>query len=426
MKKLLELRSEIDKCVRCGTCRSTCPTFKVIGRETSCARGRVTLISEYMNGGVGLTETFLKHLKECTLCGACRSKCPNGVDTVAIFAAARRDVTEKQGVPFAASVIFKNLLASGGIMSLGLKLATRFQGLFFRDASAGVGLLSRFSLPLVGSGRLVPPLAGTPFLDLPEVKSADGQADKKKGGPSVAFYAGCGINYLMPEVGLKSLEAVRRAGASVSVPQGQACCGMPAYAMGDIATARSMALKNLEVFEAAGADFIVTSCATCGHGLKSLMVDLLSDDPGLKARAEKIAAKTRDISELLVKELGFKAKGRGGERRVVTYHDPCHLGRAQGLREEPRELLKMGPGVVLKEMKNPCLCCGLGGGLMYNNYELSMEIAAKKAENIKRSGAQFVATACPGCIVQLRDGLHRSGVDVKVCHVVELLSEEKP
>ncbi|CAG1066842.1 glycolate oxidase iron-sulfur subunit [uncultured bacterium] len=425
MKKLLELRSEIDKCVRCGTCRSTCPTFKVIGRETSCARGRVTLVAEYMNGGVGLSETFLKHLKECTLCGACRSKCPNGVDTVAIFAAARRDVTEKQGVPFAASIIFKNLLASGGIMSLGLKLATRLQGLFFRDASAGVGLLSRFSLPLVGSGRLVPPLAPTSFLDLPEVKSAEGKADKKD-GPSVAFYAGCGINYLMPEVGLKSLEAVRRAGASVSVPQGQACCGMPAYAMGDIATARSMALKNLEVFEAADADFIVTSCATCGHGLKSLMASLLADSPELKARAEKIAAKTRDISELLIKELGFKAKGRVAERRVVTYHDPCHLGRAQGLREEPRELLKMGPGVVLKEMKNPCLCCGLGGGLMYNNYELSMEIAAKKAENIKKSGAEFVATACPGCIVQLRDGLHRSGVDVKVCHVVELLSEEKP
>ncbi|CAG0995206.1 partial heterodisulfide reductase subunit C2, partial [Anaerolineae bacterium] len=129
MKRLAELSSEIDKCVRCGTCRSTCPTFKVIGRETSCARGRVTLIAEHMKGGVGLTETYLKHLKECTLCGACKSKCPNGVDTVAIFAAARREATEKKGVPFAASVIFRNLLASGGILSLGVKLATRLQGL---------------------------------------------------------------------------------------------------------------------------------------------------------------------------------------------------------------------------------------------------------------------------------------------------------
>jgi len=422
MKKLVELSSEIDKCVRCGTCRSTCPTFKVIGRETSCARGRVTLIAEYMNGRLGLTDTYLRHLKECTLCGACKSKCPNGVDTVAIFAAARRDATEKQGVPFAASVIFKNLLASGGLLSLGVKLAARLQGLVFKDASAGLGLLSRFSLPLVGAGRLVPPLASTQFLDLPEVKAAV-RADK--GGPRVAFYAGCGINYLMPDVGLKSLEAVRRAGGAPFVPQGQACCGMPAWAMGDIPTAKSMAIKNLEAFEAVDADFIVTSCATCGHGLKILMTDLLSDSPELAARAEKIASKVRDISELLIKELGYKAKAPGGEKRVVTYHDPCHLGRAQGLREEPRELAKMGPGVVLKEMKNPCLCCGLGGGLMYNDYGLSMEIAAKKAENIRNSGASIVATACPGCIVQLRDGLHRFGVDAKVCHVVELLTEDK-
>jgi len=422
MKKLGELRSEIDKCVRCGTCRSSCPTFKAIGRETSCARGRVTLVGEYLNGGVGLTETFLRHLKECTLCGACRTNCPNGVDTVAIFAAARRDVTEKQGVPLAASVVFKNLAAPGGVLGLGLKLASKLQGLFFKDASEGFGLLSRFSLPLIGGGRLVPPLAPTQFLELPEVKAAGANADKK-GGPRVAFYSGCGINFLMPDVGLKSLAALRKAGADVFVPQGQVCCGMPAYAMGDIKTARSMALKNIETLEDADADFIVTSCATCGHGLKRLMVDLFEDTPELKARAEKLAGKTRDISELLMNELRYKATASSAAaKRVVTYHDPCHLGRAQGLREEPRDLLKMGEGVVLKEMKNPCLCCGLGGGLMYNNYELSMEIAAKKAENIRNSGAEVVATACPGCIVQLRDGLHRCGVkDIKVCHVVELL-----
>lgn len=421
MKKLGELRSEIEKCVRCGTCRSSCPTFKAIGRETSCARGRVTLIAERLNNSVGLTETYLKHLKECTLCGACRTNCPNGVDTVAIFAAARAEATEKQGVPFAASVVFKNLMAPNGILGLGLKIASRLQGLLFRDSSAGLGLVSRFSLPLVGGGRLVPPLAETPFLELPEVK-AIGNGQVQTGKPKVAFYAGCGVNFLLPGVGLKTLEAVRRAGAEVFVPKGQVCCGMPAYAMGDLAAAKAMAMKNLEELEACGADFIVTSCATCGHGLKHLMAELLSERPEVKERAEKVAAKTRDISELLMIELGYKGReGAGAAEHVVTYHDPCHLGRAQGLREEPRDLLKTGPGVVLKEMKNPCLCCGLGGGLMYNNYELSMEIAKKKAENIRNSGARTVATACPGCMIQLRDGLHRFGVDVKVAHIVELL-----
>ncbi|MBW7956781.1 MAG: (Fe-S)-binding protein [Deltaproteobacteria bacterium] len=420
MKPLNLLKHEIDKCVRCGTCRSTCPTTKVLGVETASPRGRISLVSAYSKGEIGLSETYLKHLKECTLCGACRTNCPNNVDTVSIFAAARAEAVEKQGVPLTASLAFRGLKDSGGIVGMGLKLASRLQGLLFKDASAGSGLVSRFSLPLVGNGRLVPPLAKTFFLDLPEVKALSGAGEGNK--PRVAFYAGCGINYLMPWVGTKSIELIKRAGAGVEVPGGQSCCGMPAYAMGDLAAAREMARKNLEALESSNADFIATSCATCGHGLKAVMPELLSGDPALKLRAEKVSSRVRDISELLLNELKFKTEGSGnGPRTVVTYHDPCHLGRAQGLREEPRELLKMGSGVKLKEMKNPCLCCGLGGGLMYANYELSMEIAAKKAENIKKSGADVVATACPGCIVQLKDGLHRAGIQTEAKHVVELL-----
>ncbi|HEY4707037.1 MAG TPA: (Fe-S)-binding protein [Thermodesulfobacteriota bacterium] len=420
MKRLELLRDEIDKCVRCGTCRATCPTTKALGIETASPRGRVSLVDAYSKNEIGLTEVYLKHLKECTLCGACRSNCPNGVDTIAIFASARAEAIEKNGVPLAASLVFRNLLDTGGLMGLGLKLASKLQGLLFKDSSAGMGLLSRFSLPLVGSGRLVPPLAKTFFLDLPEVKALSG-VESKSGRPKVAFYSGCGINYLMPELGSKSIDVIKKAGADAFVPQGQVCCGMPAYAMGDIKAARAMALKNLEELERADADFIATSCATCGHGLKRLMVDILSDEPELKARAEKVASKVRDISELLIHELGFKTGSSSGQKRIVTYHDPCHLGRAQGLREEPRDIIKMSGNATLKEMKNPCLCCGLGGGLMYNNYELSMDIARIKAENIKNSGAEIVATACPGCMVQLRDGLHRFGVSAQVKHVIELL-----
>lgn len=424
MNTLERLRDEIKKCVRCGTCRSVCPTFKALGRETACARGRITLVEHRLKGDLDLSENYLKHIKECTLCGACKSNCPNGVDTVAIFAAARAEAIELEGVPYAASVVFKNLLEPNKL-PWAVKLATRLQGVLFRDASAACGLLSRFSLPLIGSGRLLPPIARTPFLELPEVKAIGASAPPgraKTASARVAFYAGCGVNYLMPGTGSASLDVLRRAGAEVVVPAGQVCCGMPAYAMGDIPTARAMALKNLEVFEASDFDFVTTACATCGHGLKSLFKDLLGDDPVLKGRAEAFSKKVRDISELLVNELGFKGKGRGpGRQTRVTYHDPCHLGRAQGVREEPRELVASSPGVTLKEMKNPCSCCGLGGGLSLVNYELSMEIAQRKAENIGNSGADVVVTACPGCMVHLRDALHRFGVKAKVAHVVELL-----
>lgn len=420
MKRLELLRDEIDKCVRCGTCRATCPTTKVLNVETASPRGRVSLVDAYSKNEIGLTDLYLKHLKECTLCGACRSNCPNGVDTIAILAAARADSIEKNGVPLAASLVFRNLKDTGGLMGLGMKLAGKLQGLLFKDSSAGIGLLSRFSLPLVGGGRLVPPLAKTFFLDLPEVKAA-ATLEEKTGRPRVAFYSGCGINYLMPELGSKSLDVIKKAGADAFVPTGQVCCGMPAYAMGDIKAAKETALKNLEALERSEADFIATSCATCGHGLKHLLPDLLSDKPDLKARAEKAASKVRDISELLIHELGFKKGDGSGPKRIVTYHDPCHLGRAQNLREEPRDIIKLSGNATLKEMKNPCLCCGLGGGLMYNNYELSMDIARIKAENIKSSGAEIVATACPGCMIQLRDGLHRFNVSAQVKHVIELL-----
>lgn len=421
MSELKQLKEEMEKCVRCGTCRSVCPTFRVIGREAASARGKLSLIRSYLKGELEPGEDYLRHIKECTLCGACRTSCPNGVNTTGIICAARADYVEKKGMPAAASVVFKTLRESSS--PLVLRLATKMQGLFFKDAPIDSGLLSRFSLPLIGNGRLMPPLAKTFFLDFPEVKSLSVQKGSSGGRPRIAFYAGCGVNYLMPNIGTASLDVLKRADAEVIVPTGQVCCGMPAYSMGDVEMARSMALKNLEAFEAGEFDFITTSCATCGYGLKTLFRKLLSGTPELAKRVEAFASKVRDITELLANDLDFIRKGKKKENgpTSVTYHDPCHLGRNQGVREAPRELISAANGVRLKEMKHPCSCCGLGGGLGISNYGLSIEITRRKAESIRDTGAQAVVTACPGCMVQLRDGLFRYGVGTKVAHVVELL-----
>jgi glycolate oxidase iron-sulfur subunit len=394
MKELKELIEDIDKCVRCGTCRSICPTTRVSGRETGSARGKLTLIDAYLKGEIGMTEAYLKHLKECTLCGGCRDVCPAGVKTTDIFTAARADNVARDGLPLAASFVMKNLLDSPRLMPWALKLAGRLKGLVFKDSPEETGLISRFSLPVIGNNRLMPPLADTFFLDLPEVVRLSGsRGDARRiGAPKVAFFAGCGVNYLMPKVGTASLDCMERSGAEVLVPRGQVCCGMPAY---------------------------------------------YSGDPEVRARAEKFASRVRDVTELLAGELGFIEKsaetegkgggggggagGDGGDGRIVTYHDPCHLNRNQGIRHEPRDLLAKSSGLTYKEMRSPCSCCGLGGGLTYVNYEMSIEITRKKAESVRESGAQVVATACPGCIVQLKDGLYRYGVDAKVVHVVELL-----
>ncbi|MFQ5354226.1 MAG: (Fe-S)-binding protein, partial [Thermodesulfobacteriota bacterium] len=422
-----ELGSELNRCVKCGTCRSICPTFRVIGRESAAARGKLALIRAYLDGDKGLGEDYVRHLKECTMCGGCRDSCPSGVDTVRVMNAARAEHVEKEGVSFAASFMMRNLLDYKGIMPKALRYVSKFRGILFKDSPTENGLVSRFSLPVIGCGRLVPELAGTFFLDTAEARAlgAGPLAEEAR----VAFYSGCGVNFLMPEVGLKSVKALGSTGPVV-VPGEQVCCGMPAYYSGDVETAKKLAIKNIKVFEEYDLDYIITSCATCSHALKNVFKDIISEtgDEALMERAERFAEKVRDITEFLpVKQEARLAvedeavQEQGGKKPVVTYHDPCHLNRNQGIRDAPRDLIKSQKNLEFREMRFPCSCCGLGGGLTMNNYELSVKITKRKAESIEGSGADIVATACPGCIVQLRDGLHKYGVKAKVVHVVDLL-----
>lgn len=297
-------------------------------------------------------------------------------------------------------------------------------------------------MPLIDERRLVPPLAEKFFLEgrkLTEAKWGNGEAEKRGKNLSptrpfadspirIGFFAGCLINYMLPNIGEASLNVLEKAGASVIVPLDQHCCGMPALGMGDVETAKSLALKNLEAFENYELDYITTACATCGDGLKRRFKELLSDEgEDVRKRVERFADKVRDITELLVNECRIqnsefnrKSKIVNRKSEIVTYHDPCHLRRGQDIADEPRELIRMS-GAKLKEMGHPCRCCGLGGSLNITDYDFSMEINRSKAEDIKNTGADIIATACPGCMIQIKDGLHRLGANTKVVHVVELL-----
>ena len=447
MENLARLSEEASKCVSCGACNAMCPTYSVVRREGTGPRGRVALIRARLEEVAGSIEgsafgdEYLRDIKDCTLCASCLKACPREVNVPELVLGARAEAARRGGLSIVASVIYKRLLAPGRLATLAMKTASRLKGLLLKDSPVENGLLSRFTLPLIGEGRLVPELADEFFLERPGVRAISlegsglegsgvgglgaaasdhiGQAGQtgqagQIGTAKVAFFAGCGINYLMPEVGEATLRVLKAAGAQPLVPSDQVCCGMPAVSAGDLKTAKVLALKNLEAFDHGGFDFITTSCATCTHALKSGFARVLGDEgPRIKKRVEDFSAKVRDITELLQNELSYKGRGakrQKGEKvgKVVTWHDPCHLSRYQGIREEPRELLKK-TGLEFKGMKHPCKCCGLGGGLVFSNYELSMEIAKKKARSIVSSGADVVATACPGCMVQLRDALHRYG-----------------
>src|SRR4030065_1743682 len=453
MKKLADYMPEISMCVRCGTCRSTCTTLITLGRETARARGKLTLIDACINGEIELSDTFVKHISECLLCGACQQSCPNSIPVPEIIMAARAEVINDRGLPLITSAIMKGLREPDGFVGKTLKLASFAQRVLFKDASHPGGWQSRLPLPYITDERLVPPLAKRFFMDIVEgdkigvchpeldsvslgkeilkqVQNDSGIKLMDKKVVKVGFFAGCLINYVMPDIGLASLKVLEKAGADVIVPHGQTCCGMPAISMGDFEDARALALINLEVFEAHDLDFITTSCATCTDGLKNKFRKLLEDEgPEMKRRVDVFCGKVRDITDLLVNELKLPVSmsdlkaAEGGT--VVTYHDPCHLRRGLGIKDEPRELIETA-GFRIKEMKHPCRCCGLGGSFSINSYDLSSEINRLKAEDIKGTGAEIAATACPGCMVQLRDGLHKIDFKVEVKHIVELLAEMLP
>ncbi len=443
MKTLKQFTDEINKCVLCGTCRGVCPTFDVARREPASARGKVALCDALLKKEINISEGFIKHMTECVQCMACYESCPNDVNVPDIILAARTEIVKENGLPFIKSLTLRNFLDSERLMPAVMKFASNLQGLFFKGVPEESGLHRRFPLPLIGERRLMPPLADTFFLERRALTVEKGRKGEREKGRKilspirpftdspirVGFFAGCLINYMLPNIGEASLKLIEKAGASVIVPLDQHCCGMPALGMGDVETAKSLALKNLEAFEQYELDYITTACATCGDGLRRRFKELLGDE--YPERVNAFCSKVRDITELLVRELrvgsgewrkgytslGSKLSALGS---VITYHDPCHLNRGQGIKDAPRELIEIS-GARFKEMSHPCRCCGLGGSFNITDYDFSMEIARSKAEDIKNTGADIVATACPGCMIQIKDGLHQIGVKAKVLHVVELL-----
>jgi glycolate oxidase iron-sulfur subunit len=209
-------------------------------------------------------------------------------------------------------------------------------------------------------------------------------------------------------------------GVEVVFPKKQGCCGIAVYANGDFETAREMARHNLEVLSKCEADYIVTGCATCGSALKDGWLRLTRDEEE-QSKFQDLAAKTRDISELMVelaefKPLRYKSVLPPGTK--ITYHDPCHLARYQKVKDQPRQILKQVFGKKFIEMDNTG-CCGCGGSFNAYNYELSKQIARKKIDSIARTKADVVINTCPGCMIQLIDNIERQHLPQRVMHLME-------
>jgi glycolate oxidase iron-sulfur subunit len=413
---LKRVEQELKKCVKCGACRAHCPAFSAYQREPAVARGKVALAQHLLQGDITLDDQTYLAMSKCLLCGSCVEKCPNDVPTDEIVMFAREALAQQRGLTTFHQAVGR-VIANRKLMRFGA-LAARILGpLFFRKVPATSGLRLRFPLPFIGNKRHIPPIARKPFLDRhPEVIPGE------PGKPRIVYFVGCMTNFVYTEVGEAALALFRHLGCTVIIPKDQQCCGLPGMSGGDLNTVRELAEKNLAALERFEANYVMTACATCGGALHKFYPAVIGrKHPELLARCRALADKTVDAAVLL-QQLGLNpvTTGNGGAL-TITYHDPCHL-RTRGITRQPRELLQAVPGIELREMEGADKCCGLGGTFNVYHYDTSMQINAPKAAAIVQSGAEVVVTGCPGCMMQLADGLKQRGAKTRVMHTLEILA----
>lgn len=416
MDPLKRVEKDLKKCVKCGACRANCPAFAAFQREPAVARGKVALSQHLLAKDIELDDQTYQAMSKCLLCGSCVEKCPNEVPTDEIVIAAREALAQRRGLTTFHKAVGQ-VIKNRGMMKMGAAVAAILGPLFFRKVPSTSGLRLRFPLPFVGGKRHIPGLAKKPFLSRhPEIIPGE------PGKPRIVYFVGCMTNFVYTEVGEAALALFRHLGCTVIIPKDQQCCGLPGMSGGDLETVRELAERNLETLEKFQADYVMTACATCGGALHKFYPAIVGKrNPELHQRLQALAEKTVDASVLLQK-LGLHPEETGsGEGMKITYHDPCHL-RTRAITRQPRELLKAVTGVQLVEMEGADKCCGLGGTFNVYHYDTSLEINAGKSEAIVKTGADAVVTGCPGCMMQLSDGLKQGGAATRVLHTLEILA----
>ena len=412
--ELRALGDDLYRCVKCGSCRSVCPVFAELERESSVARGKLALIEEIADGNLEAAKRFEDIISLCLGCSACEENCSNGVRAVEIIMAAREALVNAKGMSLPKRTVLRRFLNTTRLMPALLKTGSLLQGLFLKRIPGESGLHLRFSLPYLDKKRFIPPLAKKFFLEKHGGKEIKAEREVER----VGYFVGCVANYLFPSIGEATLKLLKDRGTSIMALDKQGCCGLPAYGVGDMQTFRELALRNIKSIEKSGLNKIIVSCSSCAFAFKKLYPKIFPDDE----RVNKISTKIVEISQYLNALPQAKSDQSQATKKIkVTYHDPCHLNRELGIKSEPREILKTIPDIEFVEMSNPSCCCGSGGSFNLSHYDLSLKILDKKMEGIRDTGAEIVVTSCSGCMLQLKDGAHQKGMKVEVLHLAEAI-----
>ena len=389
--------ADLAACVACGLCLPHCPTYRVTGEESASPRGRIAAMRSVAEGLSEPDETFAGFMDLCLVCRACEDVCPSHVPFGRMAERARVQVEPLR------------TRRERFLRWLGLDVVLPSKRLLW--LAAALQPLGRAVLPR--RVRSLVPHRSELFHRLPRVTELSGDL---RG--TVALLSGCVQDRWFRDVNRATIRVLARNGWRVVVPRTQRCCGALAAHHGRLDTARALAERNLRAF--ADADVLVVNAAGCGSHLKEVG-ELLGTD-----EAKRFSAKVRDVMEFLHDEgLSETPTNTDGAQRVA-YHDACHALRAQKIKDQPRALLRRIPGLQIHEIPGGDVCCGAAG--LYNvlEPEMSSELRLRKAEAIASTGASVVASANPGCTMQIVAGLREFGSPKEVVHPVQLLDRAYP
>lgn len=407
---------DLDKCVHCGLCLNACPTYRELGLEMDSPRGRVYQMVQVANGAP-ISDSYREHIGLCLACRGCESACPSGVPYGRMVEHARAELEAHTDRGWFARkwqrLMFVHLLQSRGALSVAGTLLYLFEVSGLKAMMRGLGQLKL--LGRLGDLQQLTPSAEPPFFfsQIGRTFPPEGERTKR-----VAFLAGCIANVSFARLNEATVRVLQRNGCEVVVPDGQGCCGALHLHAGMRAEAQKLACRNIDAILAGGFDAIITNAAGCGSTLKEYG-ELLEDLPEYAEKARQFSGLMRDITEFLS---GLELNRKMGRvDAVVTYQDSCHLAHGQHIRQSPRQLLAAVPGVTFREMAGSDICCGSAGIYNVVQNEMAMQILKHKMETVNATQAEIIATANPGCMLQLQAGVRMHGSGQRVMHVVEVL-----
>jgi Fe-S oxidoreductase len=435
---------DIETCIHCGLCLTACPTYRELRIEPDSPRGRLYLMRGLHEGRIAPSEPLVEHLDNCLGCRACETVCPAGVPYGRLLEETRAQL-ERRAVPATpvrrlARWVLRSVVPYRERMHVVADLLRLGQGgpiaAFMRSA------LARRVLPsfAVQGHAMTPPLLPRDERSLERVAPRLPQGARMEetattlifhpAGPArarVGFFTSCVMDVMFPRVNHEAVRLLVIAGCRVDVPRAQTCCGALHAHAGMRREARALAKTNLAAFADPGFDFIVNDSAGCGAALRESGHLLHGDD-----EAQAFAARVRDLSQVLAAiglpdpPTALHAPDDPSRPLRVTYHDPCHLAHGQGVRQEPRALVRRLPGVELVEMPNADWCCGSAG--VYNLTHPAMADAQleRKLDAICNVAPDVVVASNPGCLLHMVRGAASRGVRVRMTHLAELLGEAWP